>query len=317
MIILIDGNYILNKNARFLAKQKLLYGLLHRSLEKSINTYRTLFSFDKCILVADKGSSWRKSVYPLYKANRNKDGDDIDWEFIYTAWEEYKTDLPPSIKLIESDGVEGDDIIAVLCEKYNREGESCLIVTNDYDIKQLVNINYENDTFNIMTNEMFNREKVFTPHGFNYHIDKLSKNKSNDLFDLDDTNEVITFLKGFMARRDVTEISSIESILEKIVCGDKSDNINCVFKTKNKSGKDIGIGEAGYNKILKSYKENFGDVSFDDKDFHDNISDLICEYKKVSLTNLEDITKSIKFNQQLIDLTMIPEDIKKKVLTLV
>lgn len=311
LVIVIDGSYILNKNFRSLVKLKMLYGLLHRSLEKSMSTYRTLFAFEKCILVSDKGSSWRKKIYPEYKANRVKD-ETIDWEFIYTAWSEYKETLPKSIKLIETDDVEGDDIIAQLTKKYNSEGVSCLIVTNDYDIKQLVTIN-ENNTFNIMTNEMFNREKVFIPNNFSYYLEKMRKNKSNDLFELDDSNEVITFLDNFFAKRDVMEISSIESILEKIICGDKSDNIECVFKTKNKSGKGIGIGKSGYDKILNNYKTNFGEVSFSDEDFYDNISDLICEYKKVPLSNMEDITKAIKFNQRLIDLSMIPNDIQEKI----
>jgi len=315
MVILLDGNYILQKNARFLAKQKMLYGYLHRSLEKSINTYRTLFSFEKTILVSDKGSSWRKKLYPDYKGNRVKD-ETIDWEFIYTAWEEYKSDLPPSIKLAESDNVEGDDVISVSVEKYNSEGKSCLIVTNDYDIKQLVNLNM-NGTFNIMTNEMFNREKVFIPKNLYYHLSKKVEMSSNDLFDLDDSNEEVSFLNSFFAKRDVSEIDSVEAILEKIICGDDSDNIECVFKTKGKTGKYTGIGKAGYQKIINSYRDNFGEISFNDKDFYDNISDLICEYKKVPLSNMNKIIDTIKFNQSLIDFSQIPNDIKNKVLSVI
>jgi 5'-3' exonuclease len=52
-------------------------------------------------------------------------------------------------------------LIAYLTSKSNKEARSTIIVSNDYDIKQLVNYGTTPLYINMMTNEMYNKEKLF------------------------------------------------------------------------------------------------------------------------------------------------------------
>ena len=88
--LIIDGNYILSKLVFTLHKNNLLFGALHKSLENTINNYRKWYPFANIYLVSDsKEKSWRKQLTSEYKATRKKDSD-IDWNFVYTAYGEFK-----------------------------------------------------------------------------------------------------------------------------------------------------------------------------------------------------------------------------------
>ncbi len=64
-------------------------------------------------------------------------------------------------KILETPGIEGDDWISFITETSNKEGISNIIVSNDYDIKQLLKFDINDNWINIMTNEIFNKTKLF------------------------------------------------------------------------------------------------------------------------------------------------------------
>ena len=137
---IIDGNYILSRLVFTLHKNNLLYGALTQSLENTVTNYKKLYPFTNMYLVSDsKEKSWRKTLNSNYKANRKKDSD-IDWGFVYKAYDEFKQNLKGT-KLLESPRIEGDDWIAYLVQKTNDMGQSNFIVSNDHDIKQLIRFN--------------------------------------------------------------------------------------------------------------------------------------------------------------------------------
>ena len=126
--LIIDGNYILSKNTFTLHKNNLLFGALHKSLENTINSYRKWYPFANVYLVSDsKEKSWRKQLTTTYKATRKKDSD-IDWNFVYTAYGEFKDSMKGLVKVLEAPHVEGDDWISFLVTKANNEGRSTIIV---------------------------------------------------------------------------------------------------------------------------------------------------------------------------------------------
>ena len=72
--LIIDGNYILNRNTFALNKNNLLYGSLLQSLEMSVSNYRKWFPFKKVFVVSDsREKSWRKKLNNDYKAQRKRD----------------------------------------------------------------------------------------------------------------------------------------------------------------------------------------------------------------------------------------------------
>ena len=51
--LILDGNFILNKNVFTLHKNNLLFGALQRSLENTISNYKKLYPFQNIYLVSD------------------------------------------------------------------------------------------------------------------------------------------------------------------------------------------------------------------------------------------------------------------------
>jgi 5'-3' exonuclease len=310
--LIIDGNYILSKLVFTLHKNNLLYGALHKSLENTLNNYRKWYPFSNIYLVSDsKEKSWRKQLTQAYKANRKKDSD-IDWQFVYTAYGEFKQSVP-GCKVLEAPHVEGDDWISFLVNQANDKGRSTIIVSNDYDIKQIVNFNLDPLCINIMSNEMYNREKLFMPKNYQIFMNRVSKLPNDDIFNLNDNSEFIMMMNRFLNKYEINEIDPIESLIIKIISGDQSDNISSVWQ-QTKNGKTRGIGAKGAKGIYDMYVAEFGELNLQDPDLLDNIADLICEKKKLSKSKMPDIIENIKDNFRLIDLRLhnLPPEIISK-----
>jgi 5'-3' exonuclease len=314
--LIIDGNYILSKNTFTLHKNNLLFGALHKSLENTINSYRKWYPFANVYLVSDsKEKSWRKQLTTSYKATRKKDSD-IDWTFVYGAYGEFKDSMKGLVKVLEAPHVEGDDWISFLVNKANNEGRSTIIVSNDYDIKQIVSYGLDPLFINIMTNEMYNKEKLFLPKNYQIFLNKVSKLPSDDIFSLNDNTDFLLLLNRFINKYEINEINPVESLMVKIISGDTSDNIGSVWSII-KNGKKRGIGAKGAQSIYDEYILEFGELNLSDPDLYENIADLICEKKKLSKTQIETIVENIKDNMKLIDLRMhnLPEEIVEKMET--
>ena len=311
--LIIDGNFILSKLVFTLHKNNLLFGALHNSLDNTIKNYRKWYPFANIYLVSDsKEKSWRKQLTSAYKATRKKDSD-IDWNFVYQTYGEFKESIQPTCKVLEAPHIEGDDWISFLVEKANIEGRSTIIVSNDYDIKQIVNFGLEPLYINIMTNEMFNKEKLFLPINYQIFLNKVSKLPNDDIFNLNDNTEFLALLDRFITKYEIVEINPVESLIIKIISGDTSDNIESVW-SQVKNGKKRGIGSKGAKGIYDNYITEFGEINLSDPDLHENIADLICEKKKLSKSKIEDIVDNIKGNFKLIDLRLhnLPTDIIDK-----
>jgi 5'-3' exonuclease len=310
--LIIDGNYILSKLVFTLHKNNLLYGALHKSLENTLNNYRKWYPFSNIYLVSDsKEKSWRKQLTNAYKATRKKDSD-IDWQFVYTSYGEFKQSVP-GCKVLEAPHVEGDDWISFLVNQANSNGRSTIIVSNDYDIKQMVNFSLDPLCINIMSNEMHNREKLFMPKNYQMFMNRVSKLPNDDIFNLNDNSEFIMMMSRFLNKYEINEIDPIESLIIKIISGDQSDNISSVWQ-QTKNGKTRGIGAKGAKGIYDMYIAEFGELNLGDPDLLDNIADLICEKKKLSKSKMPDIVENIKDNFKLIDLRQhnLPKEIVDK-----
>lgn len=308
--LIIDGNYILSKLVFTLHKHNLLFGGLHKALENNITGYRKWYPFTNVYLVSDsKEKSWRKKLIEEYKGTRKKDTD-IDWNFVYTAYGEFKEEVKSTMKVLEAPHIEGDDWISYLTERANLEGRSVIIVSNDYDIKQMVSYSLEPLTINLMTNEMYNKEKLFLPKNYQVFLNKLSRLPNDDIFNLNDNVEFIGLLDNFINKYEVHEINPMESLIIKIISGDSSDNINSVWSV-TKNGKKRGIGAAGAKTIYDEYLQEFGEVNLHDPDLHENIADLICEKKKLSKSQISPIVGNIEQNFRLIDLRIcnLPKEV--------
>lgn len=314
--LIIDGNFILSKLVFTLHKNNLLFGALHKSLENAINNYRKWYPFANVYLVSDsKEKSWRKQLTKAYKANRKKDSD-IDWNFVYSSYDEFKQSMSHLVTILEAPTVEGDDWISFLASKANNEGRSTIIVSNDHDIKQIVGYSLNPLYINIMTNEMYNKEKLFMPKNYQIFISKVKDLPNDDIFNLNDNSDYLGLLDRFLNKYEIMEIDPMESLVVKIISGDQSDNIGSVW-SQVKNGKKRGIGAKGAKGIYDNYLQEFGEVNLEDPDLYENIADLICEKKKLSKTQIESIVENIHGNVKLIDLRLenLPDEIIEKMET--
>ena len=310
--LIIDGNYILSRLTFTLHKNNLLYGALTQSLENTISSYRKWFPFANVYLASDsKDKSWRKEMIGHYKGTRKKDSD-IDWAFVYDTYNDFKKSLT-TVKVMESPTIEGDDWISYLTEKSNKEGRSVMVISNDYDIKQIVKYSLDPLYLNFMSNEMYNKEKLFLPKNYQIFMSKVKNLPNDNIFELNDDAEFLGMMDRFLNKYNIIEVDYYETLIVKLISGDKSDNIGSVW-SQTKNGKKRGIGEKGAETIYKLYLDEFGEPDIKDPDLFENIADLICEKKKISKTNIEEIIENIKSNSSLIDLRVenLPKNIVRK-----
>ena len=110
----------------------------------TLRIYRTKFvsEFGELILCCDDRKTWRKEIFPNYKASRKKTraATSIDWENLYECLNQLKEELTEwfPYKLIQVEKAEADDVIAILVGLIN---ERSLILSSDKDFVQLHQFN--------------------------------------------------------------------------------------------------------------------------------------------------------------------------------
>jgi len=106
--------------------------------------------YGELVIASDGKHSWRKQIFPNYKANRKKTREQSghDWESIFDFLNRIKLELKEFLpyKIIEVETAEADDVIAVLIRKMERvvgpnHAKKMLIVSGDKDFIQLHNDN--------------------------------------------------------------------------------------------------------------------------------------------------------------------------------
>lgn len=123
-----------------------IYKIYKRLVFVEIMSFVEKFSPDRIIIAIDSKNVWRKSIYPEYKAHRQKQRDDSAIDFdeffpIANAYlEELKT-LLSSFYFIQVDKTEADDIIAILARKFEKNNEDVVVVSTDSDLDQLCSSN--------------------------------------------------------------------------------------------------------------------------------------------------------------------------------
>lgn len=117
--------------------------LFRHMVLNTIRAYNKRFSADygEMVIACDAPRSWRKDVFPYYKANRKKarEKSEIDWSALFDSLnkvrEEIKEHFP--YRVIQVERAEADDVIGALVANYY--GQPILIISGDKDFVQLQN----------------------------------------------------------------------------------------------------------------------------------------------------------------------------------
>ena len=246
-MILIDLNQVCIANILQEIKQlkKIEPLLVKHMILSTLLFYRRKFrdQYGDLVICCDSKKSWRKDIFPFYKANRKstRAKDDIDWngifEVINSITEDLKSKFPYAV--ISVDQAEADDIIGVLVKNYYRN-EKIMIVSSDKDFLQL--------------------QKYYSVEQYSPTQKKLLQ-----------SNSPYQYLK------------------EHIMKGDRGDGIPNFL-----SDDDTYVTDKRSKKILKTKLEAWKNL--DPTEF--------CNEKMM---------RGWKRNQQLVDLSHTPQDIKQKI----
>lgn len=287
-----------------LIKMNTLYGDLMRALEINFKKHVEMYPFHQVWFVSDSKFTWRKEIFDYYKANRVKD-DTIDWEFIFNTYNEFKQTLDPiKYKTAEANGLEGDDWVAHIVKKSNERGNSCLVMSSDGDLQQLLKWRLNPDYINIQYKDNLGHEKAYCPEGYQIFINNI-KRRELDLFELDWKQDFLNLIDALNKKYTFQEVDPIKLMFKKIVMGDKKDNVGTLFTTYTTTNKPRGIGDSGANKIWDKFRDINPDVfNYDSDEFADDVVELVCEYKKVPVSpeNSDTIRENLKTNLKLLRL---------------
>lgn len=155
-MIILDLNQVMIANIMALYGKHIGKTPIELDLFRSttLNTIRALYKkfqpeYGELIIAADGKRSWRKDIFPYYKANRKKSREtsDIDWALIFsnlnTVREELKENFP--YRVIHIDSAEADDVIGTLVIDFSQrilpQKEKILILSGDKDFIQLQRYN--------------------------------------------------------------------------------------------------------------------------------------------------------------------------------
>lgn len=119
-------------------------GILYHVILKSIVSYKKKYAkYGDVVIAVDSKNSWRKDVFPLYKANRKekRDADDLDWGAVFEVIRDLEKEIELNMpwKLIKVDKCEADDIVACIIKHESNDifAKDILIVSSDHDYVQL------------------------------------------------------------------------------------------------------------------------------------------------------------------------------------
>lgn len=128
----------INGDPKFKIEEGLLRHLVLNSLRSYIKQFKS--KYGHVVICCDSKKYWRRDVFPFYKSNRKKsrDASDLDWGVIFECLNKIRDELKLYFpyRVLEVEGAEADDIIAVLTARYSAS-EDVLILSSDKDFVQL------------------------------------------------------------------------------------------------------------------------------------------------------------------------------------
>lgn len=145
-MILIDYNQTgiasvmqqLNSDPKAKVEEALIRHIVLNTIRSYIQQFRA--KYGSVVICCDSKKYWRRDVFPFYKAHRRKDREksEYDWNLIFDTLGKIREELKEYFpyRVLEVEGAEADDIIAVLAARFSPT-EPILIISSDKDFVQL------------------------------------------------------------------------------------------------------------------------------------------------------------------------------------
>ena len=170
----------------------------------------------KVIICADKGSSsYRKAIYPEYKANRKEKFKDQtpeeakQFEEFFAEYERTLLMLETIYPVLRFDGCEADDIVAYICkEVVNYPVTDVWLISSDRDYDLLVSPSPSISRFSYIT------RKEITYENWNTHYDCEPEDYVSIKCLMGDTGDNVMGVKGIGPKRAVELVQQYGSALD-------------------------------------------------------------------------------------------------------
>lgn len=295
LTLLIDGNWLLMSRLSVLNGKyqddndmcRELKMLMIKSIEVVLRQFPVI---DNIIFVSDCGS-WRNGVEKPsfitedYKGNRVK-SEDIDWDLIFSNFEDFINKLKSSgITTSKEMGIEGDDWAWYWSTKLNSEGTNVMIWSKDKDLTQLVHTT---------------KDKCFTicwSKESGVIAEKIEEEELDYLFNYEYSVNETLFSNIVEKSKGIEYINPKDVIIDKIIRGDKGDNIFPIIEKKSNTNPEKSF------RVYKKDLDNTIDVHNDDN-IHEYIEKILKSksYAGKIEKKENDIFEHFKYNTTLVEL---------------
>lgn len=328
--ILIDGNYIFHKTFGIFAgygnvdpgkvlKNKSDQAMFIRKISTDLTaSLKTLPVGGRLVFTSDS-RSWRKDVEIEdggYKSGRVKD-ENVDWTVFFDLMQAFGNHLEKMGFIFSKvEGAEGDDLLLYWSQKFNDEGQSCIIISGDKDLHQLARMKGP-DVWTAVWNSNSKKNILSVPRGWKENWLNEARTEIS-IFNMGSTiSPEKERLKEFIKKIDIEEIDSFPFIFNKILIGDKGDSVPSVWEYES-SGKTMRFTPKSAEKIYNFFLESkWKDVPMkflsEDEDFLNWISPLILKISKGvdSTENRKKVKSNFLRNLKLMWLedSVIPENV--------
>lgn len=328
--LLIDGHnflfrtlYVLpqKKNMLMLSDketQDLFVSKLSQNMNCIIRDMQSLA--DRCVLTLDS-KSWRNNIKSdvNYKGTRKQQEESIDWNGFDICIQRFTECLKDyNICVSRSKLAEADDLIFMWSTALNAKNIPTIIYTSDKDMLQLVSASASNTDILLWSDVT---KKLYVPKNFDNickndnksFLESFAKGNSIDIYDRFANLEHSIRKK----KLEKIEVDNVRFIFNKVLIGDKSDNISSVWSYE-KNGRTYNVSEAKAEKILDSFIAKTGMLNYEFL-FNDETVSLLAQSCNEVITDsdVETIHGNIKRNIQYMVLSkqVIPEEVLNAMLS--
>ena len=249
MVILIDGNYLMHseysvfagygggKSESPLKSDRDQADFMQGVSTKFFHILSVLPVTSKIVFCIDS-RSWRKSVIIPdggYKSSReDKDGNKGSMtketkDIFYNLISEFSSALKSAgIMVSKVEGAEGDDLLYKWVKKMNSLGESCIVVSGDKDLAQVVK---GGDVWTIVWNNNSQRNKIYALPEWSAWLSQ--DKREQDIFSFSVIDEAEEIRKMLRVNKIPVEIMDVDRfMLNKVLLGDDGDDVPAVWKIK-------------------------------------------------------------------------------------
>ena len=334
--LLIDGNYFLHsrlfvlprpKNGIMLEDEASRASLMRKLAIDLASEVRKMRGFIDKVVVTVDARSWRKDLFPTaeYKGTRKADSS-IDWNAVYDVYEEFQNILQKhGVVVHKIEGAEADDVLFGWSTLLINKGRNSIIWTGDKDLIQLVNYSKANDSYALWYSPV--QKSLYC---FKDFIDVLNTSETTNtddlLFNLSTYSgvkeEYKIAIKDWIQSNKVklTEVNCDEFMFNKLLIGDKSDNIPSVvlWQKEMKGGKlrTYSITDKLADKIFQQYNKENSQFVIDqlfNKDEIEKLADVV--YRVIGKSSVAQIKNNISQNMSLMMLhtKVIPDAIQNEI----